>query len=376
MKFNIIGSGIAGLTFALALQQEGIPFCLYERASQLKSLGAGIILGNNAMQIYQKMGIADVLLDKGNRISKVSLTLPNLQPLSAIGLQEYEQRYGVANLAIHRADLQAALIGKIDPQNIVLGKELIEVDSNEHPRAYFSDGTSAVSEYLIGADGIRSIVRQSVYPESLIRSAKQVCWRGVANLVLPEDEQSNFREAWAQGCRFGFVQINPKQVYWYALLNIRQTIDEHQGNAWKERFNQFSPIVKQIIDATKVDAIYVDEITDLKPIDQWYRNRVCLIGDAAHAMTPNLGQGAGQSIEDAYVLAQCVQKKQLVKSFAEYQLLRRHKALKIVNRSWQVGKVAQLENQLLVFLRNQALKMTPDFVSKRQMAEIFELAEV
>ena len=376
MKFNIIGAGIGGLTLAVALKRKGIPFQVFEQAEEMKAAGAGIILGNNAMQVYEKLDLANELLQKGNRISKLSLTQSDLSPLSTIDLSDYEKQTGLANLAIHRGDLQTLLLSKLDGGDLNTNKKLIDLEIGEQPILNFQDGSNATSDYVIGADGINSIVRKSITEQNTIRSAKQICWRGLAEFRLNEKDKTHFREAWGTGCRFGFGQINERQVYWFALLNIKERLSEHEGVEWKNRFKVFTPVVSELIHATPDNKIHVAEITDLKPIKKWYQNQICLIGDAAHAMTPNMGQGAGQSIEDAYVLANCLEKYTPEKAFKKYQSLRKTKALQIVNNSWRIGQIAQLENPVGIWLRNQVMKLTPDSIGKKQTAQVFELAEV
>ena len=376
MKFNIIGAGIGGLTLAVALKQKGIPFQIFEQAEEMKAVGAGIILGNNAMQVYEKLGLVDALLEKGNRISQLSITEADLKPMSTIDLTDYEKQTGLANLAIHRGDLQTLLLSKLDEGDLTTSKKLMKLETGSKPKLHFEDRTTVEPEYVIGADGINSVVRKSITGENTIRSARQICWRGVADYQLTAKDKTHFREAWGKGCRFGFGQINERQVYYFALLNIRESMDEHKGDDWKNHFKVFDPLVSQLIEATPNSQIHVGEITDLKPIKTWYKNQICLIGDAAHAMTPNMGQGAGQSIEDAYVLANCLEKYAPEQAFEKYQSLRITKALQIVNNSWRIGMIAQLENSVGIWLRNQVMKMTPDSIGKKQTAQVFELAEV
>ena len=118
----------------------------------------------------------------------------------------------------------------------------------------------------------------------------------------------------------------------------------------------------------------VSEIIDLKPIDKWQNENVCLVGDSAHATTPNLGQGACQAIEDAYVLGKLMQSGiSIENTFKEYESLRRKKAHKIVKTSWALGKMAQIENSFGIWLRNLVLKNIPKSANKKQMDMIFKL---
>lgn len=125
-----------------------------------------------------------------------------------------------------------------------------------------------------------------------------------------------------------------------------------------------------------MEQINTAEMTDLEPISNWSKDKVCLMGDAAHATTPNMGQGACQAIEDAYVLAACLEKDEPNEAFAVFQKLRLKKAHQVVKTSWMIGKMAHIENPVLRGLRNQMMRMTPTSVSRKQSGQIFELATV
>ncbi|PID68483.1 MAG: monooxygenase, partial [Flavobacteriia bacterium] len=127
---------------------------------------------------------------------------------------------------------------------------------------------------------------------------------------------------------------------------------------------------------TPKEQIHTAEISDLKPIFVWHRENVCLIGDAAHATTPNMGQGACQAIEDAYVLSECLDKYEINKAFKEYQKLRLPKAHQVVKASWIFGKMAHLRNPILIGLRNQMLKLTPASINRKQNEHIFQLTKI
>lgn len=151
---------------------------------------------------------------------------------------------------------------------------------------------------------------------------------------------------------------NAMQVY--DKLGLRNIIEEN-GN---------------IIRSTKKEQINTAEISDLKPTNIWYKENVCLIGDSAHATTPNMGQGACQAIEDAYVISECLYKYKMRTAFSEYQKLRLSKAHQIVKASWIVGKIAHLSNPMLIYMRNQILRLVPSHINRKQNERIFQLAEI
>lgn len=368
---TIIGAGIGGLTTALLLKRKGFKVTVYERAKEFLPLGAGLMLGINAMQVIKQLGLHEKLEALGQKLTKLNLTDEQLQPLSFVDLSGFEHKYQVGSLAIHRADLQNLLINELGPEHILLSKSLAKIEKKEQLTLTFEDNTTVVADVLIGADGIKSKVRAEIFEPTVIRHAQQLCWRGVSNFSLPAKYAHELNVIWGRGKRFGFVNINDKQVYWFALLNSNAKVNL-QFNLIEEFKGVHSDVLALIDSINPMEAIQND-ITDLKPFKKWYVDNVCLIGDAAHASTPNMGQGACQAIEDAYVLSNCLAIYSVNDAFAQYQKLRIKKALMIVNRSWVMGKLAQIDNGFFIWFRNTMMKMTPEVFSRNAMREIFDL---
>lgn len=374
MKVNIIGAGIGGLTLARALQMHKIDYAIFERAESFEKLGAGIILGNNAMQVYQKLNLDVELTSKGNHLKEMCLTNHKNKVISGLKLKDHEQRFNSKNIGIHRWDLQNILLKGIDANKLHFGFELANVvETSTGIGAIFKNGKKHSSDVLIGADGIRSRTRDFTKNTSTYRNAKQICWRGIANKKLPDEFKSRFTEMWGKGGRFGFGQINSEETYWFALLNIKKNIKEYNALDWKSKFDNYHPIVSELLSLTDNESIHTGLIEDLKPIKEWYKNRVCLIGDAAHAMTPNMGQGAGQSIEDAYKLAEFLAKSPYEKAFYEFQDYRFSKVQMIIKNSWRIGSMAQVESSVLRMIRDSIMKLTPKGVTNKQMDAIFTI---
>lgn len=369
---TIIGAGIGGLTTALTLKQKGVNVNIFESSPEIKPVGAGIILANNAMQIFQKLGILNKIEKTGNKISYIKITNTQLDTISVTDLTEYEKKYGVSNIAIHRGELQKILADEIGCNNINLSKQLSKIENSELFKLTFEDNSTFESKLIIGADGLKSVVRNQLFEKSTLRNANQICWRGICEIDLPQKYHNELNEAWGKGKRFGFVKISEKKVYWYALANSKN-IKANEINL-SDYFSEFHTDILNIITATTKEQIIIGDIIDLKPISKWQQTNVCLIGDAAHATTPNLGQGACQAIEDAYVLGKLLDNGITIENtFKEYEKLRRKKALTIVNTSWTVGKMAHIENSFGVWLRNTLMRNLPKSANKKQMDMIFDI---
>lgn len=176
-------------------------------------------------------------------------------------------------------------------------------------------------------------------------------------------------EIWGKGKRFGFVKLSENKVYWYALVNENKFTENID---LIDAFRDFNPLVLQILEATKPENIILNDIIDLAPIPKWYADNLCLIGDAAHATTPNMGQGACQSIEDAYVIGKLLEANKDYQSvFEEFQKIRRKKVDYIVNTSWKIGRISQWEKGNI--LRNFVMRMIPESINQKMIEKILKL---
>jgi len=376
MKITIIGAGIGGITTAIALEKKGFNVEIFESFSKMKRIGAGIVLANNAMQVYRRLNLTDEIHKKSNHISRLNIVDEQLDILSQVKLEGFEKRFDAHYRSIHRGDLQELLIENLTSTKLHFGKKLKNIIERENDiQVFFEDGTSHHTDVLIGADGINSVVRNHLFPKTSIRNAKQVCWRGITRVSIPTRFLKELNESWGNGRRFGIVPLVDNEVYWFALTNYKNDFrKEFSIEDLPHLFQSFHPIVQQILASTSKENIITNEINDLKPFAPWHHNKICLIGDAAHATTPNMGQGACQAIEDALALSICLEKENTPEeAFSSFQKLRTKKANGIISQSWQVGKLAQLENGFVRKSRNFFMKLVPASIGEKQSAKILEL---
>ena len=365
---SIIGGGIGGLTLGNVLKQQNIDFKIYESAPEIKPVGAGIAMAGNAMQIFDKLGLKEKIENAGTKMHALIITDLNLKTISKTDVLKLESKYKVCNVAIHRADLQRILSEDIS-EHIVLNKRLSKIEKKENYHLTFEDRTEVESEIVFGADGVKSLIRNQILKSGEIRNAKQKCWRGIINTEIPKKYSHNAYEIWGKGKRFGFVKIRENTLYWYALVNKKfysENID------LLETFREFHPYILEMISKTSKENIILNDIIDLKPMNNWSAENLCLIGDSAHATTPNMGQGGCQAIEDAYVIGKLLEtEKDWNQVFSQFEKIRKEKVHHIVNTSWTIGKIAQWEN--FTGLRNFVFRMIPESVNQKQMEKILKL---
>ncbi len=368
-KISIIGGGIAGLALANFLEKLKLDYTIYESSATLAPVGAGLALSANALQILDTLGLREQLERAGNTMKGLMITNEHLEKISETNVERLEKKYKVGNLAIHRAALQRVLAENIPSDKIIFNKRLSGISKNNRFTIYFEDETSLETDIVCGADGIRSQVRNLYFEKSALRSAEQICWRAVLETDLAHLYPNTAIEMWGKGKRFGFVRLTENQLYWYALINkkaYRENIDLLQV------FKNFDPIVLKMISESDKNKWIKTEIFDLKRLPKWSLENICLIGDAAHATTPNMGQGGCQAIEDAYIIAQLLQQNNNFNStFVQFENIRRAKVDFVVNQSWKIGKIAQWNHGTA--LRNALFRLLPSTINEKILDRVLQL---
>lgn len=372
----IIGGGIAGLTAALALQRRGLAVVVCESAPEIKPLGAGIWMAPNAMQVFHRLGIADKINAAGVPLRNIQVVDAQMRPIMQTDQARVRQRFGYTTTAIRRARLQETLLAELAPGTVQLNKTLTSFTQNEDGvTVTFTDGTTRHAAYLVAADGIHSPVRRQLFPGARFASTGHIVWRGISEVRLQPAFQQSIMEAWANGVRFGFSEIADGVVDWFVGEYAPGVPAHPQGLKAHllHTFRDFAYPITAILEAADEPRIIRNDITDFDPIPRWSQGKVCLIGDAAHASTPYMGQGGCQAVEDAFALAQCLAQEATVEqAFAAMQRLRRAKALHIVRTSRLMGRVGYLQHAPAA-LRNFIIRSTPSFIIEQQFRRVYAL---
>lgn len=369
MKAMVIGGGIGGLTTAFTLRRVGVEAKVFERAPELRELGAGLGLYPNAMKALKRLGLRGAVLEAGERLR------PSGQfrswcgdVLLEISTDVMEERFGDATVLIHRAELQEVLLRALREAGGVVRLDARFVDLEQDEGGVvgrFEDGREERADVLVGADGLRSSVRERLLGDGPPRYAGYVAWRGI---VEPAEEflagKAGF-ESWGRGERFGLVALGRGRAYWFATKNAPRP-DEVERSAHKaellKTFGNWHEPVPSVIGATAEAAIHLDGVYYREPAQCWGEGRTTLLGDAAHPMTPDLGQGACQAIEDAVVLADCLRDRtsdDVPAAARRYEHRRLGRTAYVVRRSLRSGKIAQLQSPLACRARDEILKAIP-----------------
>lgn len=374
MTFSIIGGGIAGLTTAIALQRLGIQAHIFEAAPELRPLGAGIVLAANAMRAFQQLGIAEALIPAGKLLGPVSILDQEGHIISRADSRTVSRKYGIDSFTIHRGSLQQLLLEQLPPQSLTLGKRAIGFTRRDQQvEVQFADGSTHRTDYLLVADGVHSAIRQQLLPNSQPRYAGYTCWRAVVEGSDLNIERAT--ESWGAGARFGIVPLQGGKIYWFACLNAPANDPRMRAARPKDLFQYFGAFhgpIPELLRRTAPEQLLWNDIIDLAPQPRYAFDDILLLGDAAHATTPNMGQGACQAIEDAAILGiELAKQADPVMAFRAFERRRLARTHYVVNTSWRLGKIAQLSNPWLARLRNAVLRLVPASINERQMDKLY-----
>jgi 2-polyprenyl-6-methoxyphenol hydroxylase-like FAD-dependent oxidoreductase len=369
----VVGGGIGGLTAAVALLQVGWRVTVLERAARFGEIGAGITLLSNGLRCLDAIGLGDAVRGSGLPMLAIGMRTAAGRWLSRIDGDgtDLEARMGTTTLTIHRAELHKVLHDALPPEALIPGVVTTGIHGGAdggpaevHFRHQDHDALLR-AELVIGADGVHSWVRAQRWPDAPAPVySGSTTWRAVTTpSSAPVTEMSL---SWGQGTEFGVMPLLDGRTYWYAAANA----DEGQRNpdeleALRQRFGTWHEPIPAVLAHTPTQAVLRHDIYRLPKLDRYYRGSVVLLGDAAHAMTPNLGQGGGQALEDAIVLAASVSRtRDVATAVAHYDHERRARTQAMsqaATRQLRFGQ--QLHNPIAVALRNTAVALTPDRIA-------------
>jgi 2-polyprenyl-6-methoxyphenol hydroxylase-like FAD-dependent oxidoreductase len=369
MKAIIIGAGIGGLAAANALRKSGIAVEIYERSPKIGEVGAGISLWANAIRALTKLGLGPALEQRSVAYTRTAILRANGKPITETYLARLAARLGPVVIVLHRADLVSLLTEPVQDA-IHLGRECTGFEQQTNATiARFSNGAEARGDVLIAADGIRSAIRAQLHPNEPVRYSSYTAWRAVTRFDI-----TGLSETWGPGRRFGIVPMSGGQVYWFATRNAPEGQTDPPGQSKQtllKMFEAFHAPIPALIEGTEESTILRNDIVDRDPLATWGLGRVTLLGDAAHPMTPNLGQGGCQAIEDALVLARSLTAQASVPgALREYETQRIARTTPIVLRSRQIGQVAQTERPTACRMRDFLFSLIPASLTIRQLESV------
>jgi 2-polyprenyl-6-methoxyphenol hydroxylase-like FAD-dependent oxidoreductase len=369
----IIGGGIGGVTAAIALKRAGLDVTVFERADELREVGSGLPLWTNALRSLHKIGLIEDLEKLGAPVTAGNISTWRGDILADLRTEKLLKKLGTINMVVHRAELLALLLETLGEDRVQLGATCIGFSQDATGvSAQFVNGKEARGDVLIGADGIRSVIRAQLFGATKPRYAGYTCWRGLAHITRTGLETW----AWGKGYQLGITPLSKGRAYWFAQKYTQEGVQDKPGGRKHEvleLFHDWHDPIPAVIEATAETDILRTDIYEIKHLRHWSRGCVTLLGDAAHAMTPNLGQGGCIAIEDAVELGECLKTEtDIVAALKLYEKRRVTRANRIARLAHIIGQVVQWENPVLSGARNAIMRSIPVSLELKQLMWILD----
>jgi 2-polyprenyl-6-methoxyphenol hydroxylase-like FAD-dependent oxidoreductase len=361
----IAGGGIGGIATALALQQLALDSVVFERAPELRDGGAGLHIFTNGMLALAHLGLADQVAAIAPAQDVCRFATSTGRTIGTYPVGEFVERYGQPTVAIGRSDLHGILRDAVTAP-IVTGAEV--TGYTEHADGvslHFADGSSETGDLLIGADGVNSAVRAQLLGPQAPDYTGYIAWRGHAKLSPEEFPPGSFQALFGPGTRFTYYDIAPGVVHWMSVAN-GPAGGRDEGTPGetlamlRARHAGWTDPVGKILDATVPESILRGDVVDRKPDPVWGQGRVSLLGDSAHAVSFNIGQGACLAVEDALVLAEhlAAPGADITRALRAYEAERQERTAPMQLLAHRIGVMGALQNPAAIWLRDRVLRLT------------------
>jgi 2-polyprenyl-6-methoxyphenol hydroxylase-like FAD-dependent oxidoreductase len=361
----IVGGGLGGLAAAIALRHAGIEVAVFERASDLRQLqvGAGMVLWPNGMRALQRIGLAETVKAAGAVLDSVEFCPQSGPRLATWAVGDLGRRLGAVTLAISRAELHRALVGALDDGCLHLGAECADfVQDDAGVTVRMVDGREERGDVLIAADGLHSVVRTQQLGEGRPHYppyAGYTIWHAIIPRDDPRVPRGVFRLLFGCGSRFAYYYVDRHRVYRSGIGYVPENTPEPEEGreaGLLRRFGGYAEPVKALINATDAAAIHRVDIFGSEPLPRWGEGRVTMLGDAAHPMTTNMGQGACMAIEDGAALGQHLRgRADLVGALRDYEARRIRRTTQMMQLVQRFNSTASREGSFQCWLRNQLI---------------------
>lgn len=341
ISIAVVGAGMGGLAVAATLRRIGMDVQVYEQAHHFARVGAGIQMLPNAMKVLRGLGLEERL----RRIAFEPVSHLNREWDTGRIMRELpmaESEFGAPYLCMHRAELHEALLSLLPDEIIHLNKKLVGLDSGPGQATLsFADGTTATADAVIGADGIHSVVREIIIgPDKPIHKGR-IAYRAVfsTDLLRGRDIGPSRTKWWGIDRHIVIYYTTSTRSEIYFVTSVPEPAEWLTQESWsakgevrevREEYEGFHPDVIAVLEACP--SCHKWAILERDPLPRWGDGRVVLMGDACHPMTPYMAQGAATAIEDAAVLARCldeVDSEDIEGAFRRYEAHRKPRTSRI-----------------------------------------------
>jgi 2-polyprenyl-6-methoxyphenol hydroxylase-like FAD-dependent oxidoreductase len=375
MKALVVGAGVGGLTAALALSARGVEVEVFEAAPQPAVSGGGLGIASNATKVLSVLGLDLAKVGMGRICEQFCVRTAKGRHMREMPIKSIADELGSPVVNVSRQDLLGLLRGAMNGTPLHQGAKVTHYDPvGDGVSITCADGRTYSGDVLIGADGIRSVVRaQAVGPEP-VHEYGYVCWIATAPFEHPRLPRGGAAHYWGRGQRFGLIDIGGGRAYWWGTKNTARSGRQLRQVGEKERvlrcFDGWADEVPQVISVTDQADIVSVPAQDRSFLEAWGAGPVTLVGDAAHPMLTSLSQGAGSAIEDGHALAHHLAAgPDVVTALRRYEAQRRARTRWLVSASRRLSRMEQRANPVTAGLRNFAIRRVPQSAVRRQLAD-------
>jgi 2-polyprenyl-6-methoxyphenol hydroxylase-like FAD-dependent oxidoreductase len=370
-KVLIVGGGISGFTAGIALRANDIDVEVYESAAQQRPAGTALGLASNAIKVLRALGIDLVAGECGQALECFELRTAGGRLIRSLPVRAITAELGDPIVSIHRNDVMRTLQKAAGDLSVRYGAEVVDFEVGESGVSVTCvDGRTTHADVLIGADGIRSVVRAKLTGEVRPVEYGYVCWLATTPFSHPRLVRGYCGHYWGRGQRFGLIDIGGGMAYWWGTKNMPAA----RAREWRggkaeilAAFADWAPEVTAAIARTPAHMIVSVPAQDRPFLDRWGSGPVSLIGDAAHPMLTSIGQGAGSAIEDGYVLAKTLASlPDPVAALRRYENLRHDRTRTLVRTSRRLSRLEQVEDPVVQAVRNFGMRCAPTRIVKRR----------
>lgn|GEM_PF-3496705 len=377
----VAGAGVGGLTVAAALLRRGFAVTLLERSEKIRAPGgSGLTIWGNAMTALGSIGLDGKLRERGAMLERQLTVTASGTTLLDLPVGRIQRRTGLVGVGVRRHDLLESLLAATHGAEILYGEEVSGVRTEGELAVTTLGGREIACEVLIGADGLRSSVREALLGDGPPSPLRHMVWRGVSEGAAAFPAETSLMVYGPRAVRMIGWPVGEGRVCWSIGRNGAPTRERREPSLVKRELQQavatFPQACRDVLAATPAERIIHTDLFARSQVECLARGPIALLGDAGHAMPTVFGQGAAMAIEDAVILADCLDRNRshMPTGLEEYEQIRLPRLLTVRGHVSRVSRLQEWRSPVSLAARNAFMRLLPESVSERMWTELMTFA--